>query len=137
MIVKILFVGFIAAVISMSAIANGSADNVTEYSKTGEVLKIYIKNDENDVKQSKSLSRWPKNLCLEKQVIMSIGADGTVTCVDEVSGSITSYINQDLRSAESKSVIKESKIEAINAPCSNGATLIKIDSNGRFECESL
>jgi len=137
MIVKILFVGFMAAVIPTVTIASESADKVTEYSKTGEVLKIYSKSDANAVKQSQSLTKLSNKLCLENQAIKSIATDGTVTCFDEASGSLTSYINQDLRPAKSESVLKASKLQTINMPCSNGSALIKIDSNDRFECESL
>lgn len=113
---------------------NTEEESVIVDPKTGEIIAIHTKNS---VSGQQAIKRAKKH-CLDNQTVQEVRVDGTVICHDTATGSITSYLDIDeVKSTQSVTSLKTFETSKNISPCPKGSALVKLETNGRIECEPL
>ncbi len=112
---------------------NPDEESVIIDPKTGEIITITTKNSVS----GRQAIKLKKKRCLDNQTVQEIRVDGTVICHDTATGSITSYVDIEIKSAQSVTSSKTFGTSKNISPCPKGSALVKLETNGRIECEPL
>jgi len=132
---RLIVVGVTAALLSVPVIgANADEETVIVDPKTGEIVAI---NAKNNVSGQQEVIESAKKLCLDDQTVQEVRVDGTVICYDSATSSITSYLDIELKFAQSATSLKTFETAGNTSPCPKGSALVKLEIGGRTECEPL
>ena len=129
---RLIIVWLTAVFLSAPVMAGNAEEEIVIDPQSGEIIAINTRNNGVGIQEVIE----PAKLCLDNQTVQEVRADGTVTCYDTASGSVTSYLNIEIKSAQSVTPLNALETENIS-PCPAGSALVKMEAGGLIECEPL
>ena len=130
---RLIIVWLTVVLLTAPVMAGNAVEETVIDPQSGEIIEINTRNNGVGIQEVIE----PAKLCLDNQTVQEVRVDGTVTCYDAASGSVTSYLNIEIRSAQPVMPLTTAETLINASPCPQGSALVKMETGGLIECEPL